>query len=266
MKPWEIKDVAIIIATFNEDEVVRKCIKDIKDYISYDYNWEIILVDNRNKQIDSVFLSEGTLACQYLEIVDSVFNADKAVTLKQNSGCGRGWGIGALLSTAKYLIFCDDGVRASEDIISPLYFHLQKYPNCGMVGYNGGFREYSKKGIVIQGTPKTCSFPLIVDEVSGFLWGTAFETFCNVGGLDPRFSPAGHEETDYAFNVRSSDYDVMRIEKPKTLSHVSRSSSVEMDISWLGITEKTRSDIDKRNKELFIQKWNGFPSVRRGVC
>jgi len=247
--PWLTYKISVILPSnktasvvARQSEVIDKALKNIKH--------ELIIVDNEMVQ----------------DAPGSNFG-DKYVFCDSNTGCGRGWNIGANHAEGEVLVFYDDGISAEpsllHDCVEMMYFHLTNDLSIGMIGFGGGYREVDKKSVIIQSAPPQ-NEPLVeVDEISGFFWATRFVTFFEVGGIDARFSPAGWEETDYAFKVRSKGFRCVRLERPDGLRHTYESSVKKKQIHWLSQVEWTRPDIDERNKRVFFSKWAGFPSCSK---
>ena len=251
---WNQYETSIIVSTWNEPGVLNAW-EDKNSWLFDLEEVELVVVDNRNH-----FTSDSHGRDDDLDrILSYSASGAKWCAVSHSTGCGGGWAMGALLATGQFLLFVDDKCYFTEETYHKLIDAMKHDPKIGMVGVKGGFREYDDRGTTLQKGIEP-NHPINVDEVSGFLWGTPYEVYAEIGGLDPRFRPAGHEETDYAFNTRKHGYTV-RLIPGCDFTHQFDLSARDVRVEWLDICERTRVHIDERNKALFAKKWANFPSV-----
>jgi len=222
---------------------LKDTIDSIKEHI--DVEFELIIVVNGQAEEDLI---------NYLK-------AEKAISrtayLTENIGVSRAWNVGAQMAMGEYLCFCNDDVEFKPESFSKLLKTFSDFDHIGEVGPEGGEWHLDKSG-----ARKGLTEIEQADEISGYFFIIPTHVFYQTTGFDIFYSPAGCEEIDMSFQLRSMGYQCMVVPGTGILHHGSHGiSSRNTDIFFLGQTINTR-DLDIRNKEHFVKKWYSNGKVR----
>ena len=109
-----MKDLSIIIVSYNTKEITKKCLETINESLSFDptIRVEIIVLDNASK--------DGS--------VEEIQNTSlKLIALDENIGFGRGNNRAVKEAEGKYLLFLNSDIEVLKDAIPKMYnYFVQK--------------------------------------------------------------------------------------------------------------------------------------------
>ena len=109
-----MKDLSIIIVSYNTKEITKKCLETINESLSFDptIRVEIIVLDNASK--------DGS--------VEEIQNTSlKIIALDENIGFGRGNNRAVKEAEGKYLLFLNSDIEVLKDAIPKMYnYFVQK--------------------------------------------------------------------------------------------------------------------------------------------
>ena len=122
-------DVSVIIINYRNCELTNDAINSVIEH-SYNFNYEIIVVDNSNddKEFDRLISLIGSKA--------------KCINAHSNLGFGKGNNLGVKNSIGKYVYFLNNDTLLMNNAIYELFNFIDNHPNVGIVGSN----LYSKDG------------------------------------------------------------------------------------------------------------------------
>ncbi|HEV7332027.1 MAG TPA: glycosyltransferase [Flavisolibacter sp.] len=201
--------------------------------------YEIILVvnDYSNKE-----LVEYAVTHQYIKkyCINSV-----------NVGVARSWNLGAHLAEGDYLCFCNDDVEFTKPAtFSQLLTIFSNHNNVGEIGPEGGRWHRA-----ISGERTGLTTIEEADEISGYFFIIPTSIYHRTGGFDNYYTPAGCEEIDMSFKIRSLGYKCLVVPDTGIVHHGSHGISSKKVVVRYFDKEIDTITLDKRNKEYFINKW-----------
>ncbi|NBY03948.1 MAG: glycosyltransferase [Betaproteobacteria bacterium] len=172
-----------------------------------------------------------------------------------NVGVARSWNMGAEMAEGEVLCFVNDDVEIGSGGVEKLYEVLMESQTVGQVGpvgarWNGAKHErfVGEKNIEEA------------DAIAGFLFMLRENSFRNVGGFDPSYSPAGFEEIDMSFALRAQGLKCLAVPGLNLIHHHHHGvSSYNSTVSYLGKEIDTQA-LHLRNKAYFEKKWK-IPSA-----
>ena len=188
------------------------------------------------------------------EIKDDL-RIDQYAIMKMNVGVSRAWNIGLHISRTPITFIINSDVHVRKETIAALENALISLPQAASVGPQGSFVYFDKAADIQYFDKGTFSQPLVVDAVSGFLFGVKTEYFQD-GTLifEDAYTPAYFEEWDLG----------LRIKKANLKSYIIPTTAYEHE--WSGSIrsmrkirfydkEETPQEILERNKKIFHKKW-----------
>jgi GT2 family glycosyltransferase len=186
----------------------------------------------------------------------SSLDIDRWAALSENAGVARGWNIGWQLSLAEIVCFVNEDVRAEQNALRPLVEALDADPGLAAVGPRGARwdpEQLMHAAFVepVEGHALPC------DAISGYALAVRRDALREAGGFDERFSPAGGEEIDLCFALRSAGWKLGVVACPEVRHEWGISAeSQRRRIEWIGGREALM-DISARSRELLRAKWAG---------
>ncbi|WP_290795053.1 glycosyltransferase family 2 protein [Flavihumibacter sp. UBA7668] len=192
--------------------------------------------------------------CNNNELVDYVKTSPyvtKYSINSSNAGVARSWNIGAHLAEGKHLCFCNDDVEFTNNIVfEQLVQLLNADDKIGEIGPAGGKWHLDKSGDR-TGLTKIEE----ADEISGFFFIIPAVIYHETGGFDNYYTPAGCEEIDMSFKIRSLGYKCIVVPNTGIIHHGNHGISSKRSIVKYFNQEVDTHELDKRNKAYFINKW-----------
>jgi hypothetical protein len=209
--------VSIIIPSFysktKNPELLFSCLSSI--FSSTYPKYEVIIVDDNSEISISALLSK--------------FQIKKKVTVirnEHNLGYGASCNRGATIAKGEYILFLNDDMEISSNLLEILIKEIKKYPNAGIlfskeVNYNdpgavstGGLMD-SFGNTYGRINPKDQFF-----YAPGAPCFMKLNVFYEVGGFDESFY-LFVEDVDLSWRVRLKGYSVIYVNKAYVLHHVS---------------------------------------------
>lgn len=140
-----MKDVSIIIVSYNTKEFVKQCIDSIVKTTPKTISYEIILVDNAS--------SDGTVEeIQNSKLKSQNYNSKlKIIKNKENVGFSKANNIGIKESSGKYVLFLNPDTLMHEKTLEELIGFMEENPDAGAVTckvelHSGGLDDASHRG------------------------------------------------------------------------------------------------------------------------
>ena len=207
--------VSIIVPVFNGLETTFSCLKSIFENCD-ELSYEVIIADDASTD-DMSLLKESVKNVNY-------------IVNKNNLGFLKNCNNAAGFARGEYLVFLNNDTNVQRGWLVALLNSFVSDPTVGLVGSklvfpNGRLQEAG--GIVWRDGggwnygrldyPERSEYCYAkeVDYVSGASIMVRRSVWEEIGGFDPRFTPAYYEDTDLAFEVRRRGYKV--VYQPKSL-------------------------------------------------
>lgn len=252
--PWKpvttqnrLRQVSIIILTWNAMEYTKKCIRSIQDHTHYPH--EIIFVDNAS--------TDGTV--EYLRKMVKEFPNYKLIENQENKGFAAGNNQGVKMASGEYIMLLNNDIIVSEGWLEGLVESLEKDEKIGMVGpitnsisgrqmvahvpYSDeeGFHEFSQKIRKLYRGRLTPRY-----RIAGFAVLMKKALYEKAGGLDESFGTGNYEDDDLCLKVREKGYAIMADESVY-IHHYRSQTFIENKIDY-------KNSI-VMNDSKFRQKW-----------
>lgn len=244
---------SIIIPTYNQREMLLRCIESIEAYTTMPY--EIIVVDNGS--------TDGTA-----EELRKRRGALRLSVHPQNLGFARAVNTGLMLAKGTTLAILNNDVLVTEGWLDQLLHCLRKCPNAAVVGpvtnYIGGEQliqvsyppidrsSSSEEIAVMQEFAARYNRPdeakwRYTDRLVGFCMLFSRNTFEEVGYLDEGYELGNFEDDDWVVRLRLQGKRMV-IAGDTFVHHYG-------SITMKGLGEQGFSDVNGRNRQYFIVKW-----------
>ncbi|MDO8507922.1 MAG: glycosyltransferase family 2 protein [bacterium] len=233
---------SIIIPTYNNVALTKKCLEALKDNTSAKYLDDVIIVDNAS--------TDGTVG--YLKSTDWI----KAVLNKQNLGFARACNQGAKKAGGDALVFLNNDTEVQRGWLEPLLEKLSgekvaiaspkmifpngKIQHAGIVVSN----DYIPRHLYYNEDPdkesvnKTREF----QAVTAACMAIKKDVFEEAGGFDDGYVN-GMEDIDLCFKVKKLGYRIFYCSDSLVIHHESVSEG--------------RYKATNKNEEIFLKKWKG---------
>ena len=232
--------ISIIILTYNNLDLNKKCIESVLKYSDGDF--EIIIVDNASKDKTPDYLR--TLKNDKIKVILN----------DENLGFSKGNNLGAKAASGEILIFLNNDTEVTKDWLTPIIGQLQK-ESVGIVApkllYPNGKIQHA--GVVISSKHiphhiyrlfnsdfKPANKLREYKAVTGACLAIKKDIFKRVGGFDEGYIN-GLEDIDLCFKVRKLGYRVFYVPESTVIHYESIS--------------KDRFRYVFRNIEYYLGKW-----------
>lgn len=188
------------------------------------------------------------------ELVDYVRNSkqiSKYAINSSNAGVARSWNMGGDLAEGDYLCFCNDDVEFTDKTAFGQLVNILKEDNSiGEIGPAGGrwYRDASGPRTGLNTMEEA-------DEISGFFFLIPTNVFEKTGGFDNNYTPAGCEEIDMSFKIRSLGFKCMVVPNTGIIHHGNHGVSSKRTLVRYFNHEIDTIELDKKNKAYFLKKW-----------
>lgn len=167
-----MKDLAIIIVSWNTRDLLRECIQSIYEFTN-EITYEIYVVDNAS--------SDGSA-----EMVEKNFTQVQVIANRENLGFSKANNQAIRLSNSRYIALLNPDTLLIEDVFSPLVRYADEHKEIGAIGP----KILSKDRRTIQ---RACARKL----------PTLYSEFCNLSGLAYKFP---HRKLFHGYFLSAEDY------------------------------------------------------------
>ena len=258
-----IPKVSIIVLTYNNLELNRKCIDSILSKTAYP-NFELIILDNLS--------TDGTV--EYLHELEK--KADpriKVIYNDNNSGFAGGNNRAMEVSTGDFIMLLNNDTVVTRGWLTNAVKHMQNDVNCGMCGAvtNSIGNEamikvhyHNMQELEQFAYAYTCEHNNVIytqiDRLAMFCTLIRREIIEKYGFLDEHYQIGMFEDDDYAKVVENAGYK-MYIAEDVFVHHVNNASFKKLET-------KEYKEIFDKNKSYFEEKWSTkwkMPHYRQGV-
>ncbi len=226
-----MKDISIIIVSYNVREYIIYCIDSIYKHCKGDYTFEIIVIDNQStdKTVD-------VLKVKYPEL--------QIISNKENYGFSKAANQASKVSRSKYLFILNPDTLLIEDSILKLKEFMESNSKIGMVGpliiNENGLRQQSiwKNPTLINTLLSICHLDFlnfkkkykilkydkmkIVDTISGCALFLRGEVFKKVNGFNDNLF--WMEDIDLCQKLKKRNWNVAYFPKTKLIHYGGRSA------------------------------------------
>ncbi len=179
--------------------------------------------------------------------------------MKHNVGVARAWNIGLDTARGKISFILNSDLHVGEEVFSKLQDFLEKNPDAAIAGVQGTYLNFPQLRIIKYFGKGDFDEPLLVDDVSGFLFAVKTEMFnSNVLHFDNQYTPCYTEEWDIALQAKAAGFKTY-IVPAKDFEHKWGGSigTLDKEIEYYDKKEFARN-ILIRNRKKFLEKWTNF--------
>ena len=244
--------VSIIIPTYDNVEMLSKCLQSIEEKTTYN-NYEIIIVTNNNDKNSKMqnFLSTLNHKIKF-------FEKEYSFSAINNFGTS--------FATGNFLLFLNDDTQIiTEQWIESMLYLVQNnnvgavggqilYPNKvlqeagGIIWQNGNAWSYGKND---SHRNENYNFVREVDYCSACMLLIKKSVFDKVGGFDPIYSPSYWEDIDLCLKLKKHGHTILYQPFCKIIHEENKTNPKRF---------KNFKSILLQNKEKFLLKWKDFLS------
>jgi GT2 family glycosyltransferase len=200
-----LKDISVIIVTYNHKKYIENCLNSINDM-----SLEIIVVDNCS--------CDGTP-----DLIEKKFPKVKLIKNKKNSGYGSAVNLGINQSSKNYVIILNPDVKVEkksiEELIKPiiknnnlittpkaLLYDGSRINTCGNIEHFTGLTFTFGLGKSIE----EFNMPMYISGVSGVCFAISRELFLDLGGFDESLF-LYMEDAELSWNIKSKGLKILYI-------------------------------------------------------
>ncbi|ERK52108.1 glycosyltransferase [Leptotrichia sp. oral taxon 879] len=241
--------VSIIIVTYNNLDLTKKCINSILERTAYP-NYEIIIVDNAS--------SDDTP--NYLREIKEEYSNIKIKLNKENMGFASGNNQGIKLSDGKYYILLNNDTIVTRGWITGLIKHFEN-KKVGMVGsVTNSIGNEAEIKVDYKNENEIDEFSLNyttehyneiyedIEVLAMYCVALKKDIVNEIGLLDENYEIGMFEDDDYSYTLTNAGYELICAEDV-FVHHFGRSSFKKMN-------NKEYKRIFERNKKYYEEKWN----------
>ena len=266
--------LSVIIVHHKTPELLRLCLKSLKNYIPKEFSHEIIMVDSESTRESQdivfedylpIFASKNRGSSTSTE--SSVGTDIKLVTFKENIGYAKGINAGILASSGQYILILNPDIIIREETVKRMLDFMEAHPKIGILGpqlldFNGTvqrsyFRFYTpltilarrtflgklpflrkaqEKFLMLETNPSQVQHP---DWIMGSALMISRIGIEQIGMMDERFF-LYFEDVDWARRFWENGYKVVYYPEAKMYHYHQRRSRAGFDIFDLFIRKETR--------------------------
>lgn len=241
--------VSIIIVTYNNLNLTKKCINSILERTAYP-NYEIIIVDNASSDETS----------KYLEELEKKYTNVKIKLNKENLGFASGNNQGIKMAEGEYYILLNNDTIVTRGWITGLIKHFED-KKVGMVGsVTNSIGNEAEIEVDYEDETGIDEFALnyttkhyneIYEDIKVLAMYCAVlkkEIVDKIGLLDENYERGMFEDDDYSMALKKAGYKIICAEDV-FIHHFWRAS-------FKKINNKEYKRIFEKNKKYYEQKWN----------
>lgn len=255
--------VSVIVLTYNNLELNKKCITSILEKTAY-VNYELIIVDNLSTDGTREYLSE--LSKKNIPNVKVVLN-------EENAGFAGGNNLGIKMSNGEYVLLLNNDTVVSRGWLTAMVKHLENNPQYGMCNpVTNSIGNESMIAVDYYSEEEMDKFSYCytsvhmgeeykeVDRLPLFATLVRKSLIEKIGLLDESYKVGMFEDDDYTAATLATGYEIVIVEDA-FIHHVNNAAFKKLD------DEKYQA-VFNANKEIYEKKWNRkwtMPHYREGV-
>jgi N-acetylglucosaminyl-diphospho-decaprenol L-rhamnosyltransferase len=217
-----IKEVSIVIVTFNSENVIKQCLDSINPSI------KTYIIDNASSD-NSCKIIEDTITGDQLK-----WSGNKLVLIKNktNIGFGRANNIALDMINTKYALLLNPDTKLEDNSIEMLLAAAEKYLSAAIIApnlyyENGTLQQSYKADIFKRERLKTKYYPpegdICADCLSGAVMLLRTKYFENIGYFDPNIF-LFYEDDDLCLKVKENGYSMILTPSAKVMHLMGKSS------------------------------------------
>ncbi len=246
----EIKKVAIIISTYNQEKLAKECLKSLKNKTGYK-NYKVYFIDDSGK---------GEIA----KNIKKEFKWVDTIANKKNLGFSKSNNLGIKKSIKEYnpdyiLLLNDDCEIIEKNWLNKIIETGEKDKKVGVLGCNlrypdgslqniGGYLQKWKIDLELDDNKKE-NFE--VDHVMGACFTIKRKVIEDIGLLDENLSPYLLEDTDYCLRAKKKGWKIISIPSVKIIHKKGKSIDSQEDKRKLLIRFKNDIIFSRKHLGLF---------------
>jgi GT2 family glycosyltransferase len=213
--------VSIIVINWNGKNLLRNCLKSIKNNTGYP-NFEVIVVDNA--------INDGSQ-----KMIKKSFSWVKLIENKKNLGFSKANNIGIKNSKADYYFLLNNDTQVMKNWLKNIIEVAESDPKIGIIGckllYPNGKLQHGGEVINLIHVAENIGFDNIhrlngnvnknreVPAVVGAAFLIKKTVVENIGLLDEEYDPIYREETDYCLRARYFGYKIYYVADSVIIHH-----------------------------------------------
>jgi len=175
--------------------------------------------------------------------------------MKKNVGVARAWNLGLNMSDTPITFILNSDIHIENDVVEKVSSLIEWRKDAAMVGPQGSFFSFKDRADFMYFDKGKFNETMVVDAVSGFLFGVGTEKFDRYGlKFENKYTPCYYEEWDIGLQIKLAGLKSYIV--PSTsYDHIwGGSIGSYKKIKYLD-KEETARDILNRNAEIFTKKW-----------
>lgn len=241
------KKVGIIITTYNQTVLLKKCLTSLKNKTDYG-GYSVVLVDDSGSGKIGKEISEK-------------FPWVKVLINKENLGCSKSFNVGAnwLLenySPDYYLWLNDDAEIIQKDWLGEMIKIGEKNPRAGVLGCkivypNGDFQSvggYMNGWKIERFGDRDGKEAFEVDHIMGAVMLIKKEVVEKIGFLDEVYTPYLLEDTDYCLRAKKGGFRVFSV--PSVRVAHNKGKSINSLVNQKSLYNRFKNDITFSRRHL----------------
>ena len=245
--------VSVIVVTYNNLELTRKCLESLDKYSQYE-RLEIIVVDNASSDGTPIFLSEWVASGEDRKLILNAENKGFAAANNQ----------GLSVAAGEYLVLLNNDTYVTSGWIRTLVRHLQRDKSIGLIGpVTNNIGNEAKIDIIYTGMAEMLlesaaytrqhidkTYPL--RTAAFFCVMMSRGVYNRVGLLDEAFGRGFFEDDDYCRRVEQLGLRIVCAEDVFIHHHLSA--------SFNKLKQWERQQLFEENKKIYEAKWGKWIS------
>lgn len=239
--------VAIIITTFNQEDLLKKCLKSLKNKTNYKNYGVYVVDDSGNGEIGDKIKKE--------------LKWTKIIINKKNLGCSKSFNIGAKFSlknySPDYILWLNDDCEVIEkNWLKKMVKIGEGDKKIGIIGCKIIYPDGSLQSVggYIQGweITKISNFKkeniIDVDHIMGAVMLIKKDVINKIGLLDEGFTPYLLEDTDYCLRAKEKGFRIKSISSVRMIHK--KGKTIDSLKNKRSLLIRFKNDIKFSNKHL----------------
>lgn len=220
VKKEEVPDVSIIILSYNNLEMLRRCIYKISEVDPGPVTYEVIVLDNGS----DLGGGEPNDLSQYLDDIDK--SGTRVFYSQKNLGFGPGNNKASMEARGRILLFLNNDTEPLDGWLAPIVKLLDEDPKVGVVGSKLLYPNHTIQHVGIafkqageyyaahpfNGEPYDTPMANVrreVRAVTGACLSIRSDLFREAGGFDPAYEVGYYEDSALCMTIRDMGYKIV---------------------------------------------------------